>query len=158
MSDEAQTVENTTTEDNDADVHDPATAMEEAGTGNDPAPDAETGNANKEAAKYRVRAREAEAERDGLAQRVGRFQRSELERIASAHLASPADLLTLSGNELSDYLTEPGDIDPEKVNADAAVILAERPGLQKSSPAVDPMQGSGGTPGKDAPSWSDLLQ
>jgi hypothetical protein len=33
MSDEAQTVENTTTEDNDADVHDPATAMEEAGTG-----------------------------------------------------------------------------------------------------------------------------
>ena len=45
MSDEAQTVENTTTEDNDADVHDPATAMEEAGTGNDPAPDAETGNA-----------------------------------------------------------------------------------------------------------------
>ena len=68
MSDEAQTVENTTTEDNDADVHDPATAMEEAGTGNGPAPDAETGNANKEAAKYRVRAREAQAERDGLAQ------------------------------------------------------------------------------------------
>ena len=139
------TVENTTTKDHDADVHDPATATEEAGTGNDSASDAENGKANKEAAKYRVRAREAEAQRDALAERVERFQRSELERIASAHLASPADLLTLSGNELSDYLTESGNIDPEKVNADAAVILAERPGLRRSQPPIDPTQGHGPT-------------
>lgn len=100
----------------------------------------------------------ARAERDALAQRVERFQRSELERIASAHLASPADLLTLSGNELSDCLTESGDIDPEKVNADAAVILAERPGLRKVSASTDPTQGRGSNPRKATPTWDALLQ
>ena len=59
-----------------------------------------------------------------------------------------AAMLTISrrrGNELSDYLTESGNIDPEKVNADAAVILAERPGLRRSQPPIDPTQGHGPT-------------
>ena len=120
----------------------------------------ETGepSGNREAAKYRTRLREAEAQRDALAQRVERFQRNEIEHIARAHLASPADLLTLSGNQLSDYLTESGDIDPEKINADAAVILAERPGLRKPVPATDPTQGHGSPAPRDEPSWGALLQ
>lgn len=120
----------------------------------------ETGepSGNREAAKYRTRLREAEAQRDALAQRVEHFQRNEIERIARAHLASPADLLTLSGNQLSDYLTESGDIDPEKINADAAVILAERPGLRKPVPATDPTQGHGSPAPRAEPSWGALLQ
>ena len=59
------------------------------------------------------------------------MQRAEVERLAADDLTHPADLFTLSGNELADYLTEDGDVDVEKVAADVAAILAERPGLQK---------------------------
>jgi hypothetical protein len=115
-------------------------------------------NPNAEAAKYRTRLRETEAERDALVQRVELLQRTELERVAGAHLASPADLLTLSGNALADYLTESGDIDPDKVHFDAQVILSERPGLRPNAPAYDPTQGTGSNPGKQAPTFADLLK
>jgi hypothetical protein len=111
---------------------------------------------NKEA-RYRVERNDARAERDALARRVELLQRKELERVAGAHLASPADLLTLSGNALADYLNESGDIDPDKVRADAQVILAERPGLRPNAPAIDPTQGTGGGTKAAEPTWSALL-
>jgi hypothetical protein len=109
-------------------------------------------------ARYRVERNEARAERDALAQRVERMQRAEVERLAADGLSHPADLFSLSGNELADYLTEDGDVDVEKVAADVAAVLAERPGLQKNSPAFDPSQGSGGKLGKSAPTFVDLLR
>ena len=45
------------------------------------------------------------------------------------------------GNELADYLTEVGDVDADKVAADVAAVLAERPGLRKQTPGYDPTQG-----------------
>ena len=102
---------------------------------------------------------EARAERDALAERVERMQRAEVERLASDKLSHPADLFSLSGNEVADYLTGDGDVDADKVAADVAALLAERPGLRKNAPAFDPSQGSGGIPGKRAPSsWADLLK
>lgn len=101
---------------------------------------------HREAAAYRVKLREAEAERDALAERLQRMQRAEIERLAADGLSHPADLFSLSGNELADYLTEDGDVDAEKVAADVAAILAERPGLRKQTPGYDPSQGRGGRP------------
>ncbi|GAB4912584.1 hypothetical protein LIX17_20225 [Mycobacterium avium subsp. hominissuis] len=101
---------------------------------------------HREAAGYRVKLRETEAERDALAERLQRMQRAEIERLASDALSHPADLFSLSGNELADYLTEDGDVDAEKVAADVAAILAERPGLRKQIPGYDPSQGRGGRP------------
>lgn len=44
------------------------------------------------------------------------------------------DLFSLSGNEVADYLTDSGEVDTEKVAADVAAVLAERPGLRSSLP------------------------
>ncbi|ORB67686.1 hypothetical protein [Mycolicibacterium tusciae] len=110
-------------------------------------------------ARYRVERNEARSERDALAQRVERMQRAEVERLAADGLSHPADVFSLSGNELADYLTEDGDVDVEKVAADVAAILAERPGLRKFTPGYDPSQGTGGRPQtKREPSWGALLK
>lgn len=113
---------------------------------------------NKEA-RYRVERNEARAERDALAQRVERMQRAEVERLASDGLSHPADLFSLSGNELADYLTDAGDVDAEKVAADVAAILAERPGLKKGFVrGFDPTQGTGGRPPKGQATLAHLLK
>ena len=113
---------------------------------------------NKEA-RYRVERNEARAERDALAQRVERMQRAEVERLAADALSHPADLFSLSGNELADYLTDDGDVDGDKVAADLVAILAVRPGLRKQTPGYDPTQGHGGKPpAKAKPSWGALLK
>ena len=103
---------------------------------------------HQEAARYRHRAKEAEANRDALAQRVEQLQSREVERLASKHLSAPADLLTLGGVTVADLLNDDGDVDPDKVSAVAAEVLGSRPGLKPNAPAFDPTQGSGGNPGK----------
>lgn len=127
-------------------------------------PDAENGSqtakSNKEA-RYRVERNEARAERDALAERIQRMQRAEVERLAADGLSHPADLFSLSGNELADYLTEDGDVDADKVAADVTAIVAERPGLQRPRhPAgYDPSQGQGGKGSpKREPTWGALLK
>lgn len=86
---------------------------------------------NREAAKYRTRLRETEAERDTLRQTLATMRRAEVERIASTTLRNPAGLWA-AGTELDALLTEAGDVDPEKVQAAAsgaieALGLAPRP-------------------------------
>ena len=117
-------------------------------------------NGNREAAKYRTRLREAEAERDALVSRLAALQRAEIERLASAGLSHPSDIFTMSGNELADYITDTGTVDAERVAADVAAILLERPGLKPNAPAVDYSQGSGNVPHavKAEPSWALLLK
>lgn len=123
------------------------------------APEADPPKANKEA-RYRVERNEARTERDALAERVARMQRSEIERLAADALAHPADLFNLSGNDPADYLTEAGEVDADKVAADVAEILAERPGLKTNTPAVDPTRGTGGrlAPPKAEPSWGSVFK
>jgi len=115
--------------------------------------------ANKEA-RYRVERNEARAERDALAQRIERMQLAEVERLAADGLSHPADLFSLSGNDVADYLNDGGDVDADKVAADVAAILAERPGLKKGLVrGYDPTQGHGGTPGgKREPTLADLIR
>lgn len=133
---------------------DPAPADTDA---NGAAPtDAPQGQGNREA-RYRVERNEARAEVANLQARLAIIQRAEIERLASAGLSHPSDIFTLSGNELADYLTEDGDVDTEKVSADVASILGERPGLKPPAPAVDRTQGHGGSTGRGVPSFSDLL-
>jgi hypothetical protein len=108
--------------------------------------------------KYLAQRDEARAERDALTERVAQFQRAEVERLAAEHLSMPGDLFSLSGNEIGDYLNEDGNVDPDKVAADVAAMLAERPGLNKRALSfVDPSQGLGG-PSKPTPTWADLLK
>lgn len=73
---------------------------------------------NAEAAKYRRRLRDAEAERDALTGQLGAMRRTEAERVASKHLAAPGAMWA-AGTDLADLLDDTGGIDPEKVKAAA---------------------------------------
>src|SRR5258707_673252 len=47
----------------------------------------------------------------------------------------------------------------DRVAADVAAVLAERPGLRRQSPAFDPSQGTGGTvPKAPTPTWGAVFK
>lgn len=96
-----------------------------------PAPADDTGN--REAASYRRRLRETEAERDTLRDRLAAVQRAEVEHIAAKDLAKPAGLWA-AGVNLSDLLDDTGNVDPAKVR-EATVRAAEDLGLTRPLPA-----------------------
>lgn len=89
--------------------------------------------------------------------RIVKLQRAEIERLAEGALSHPADVFTLSGNDVADYLNDGGEVDPEKVAADVAAILAERPGMGKIPPAIDPSQGHGSPLPKGTPSFAAMI-
>lgn len=111
-------------------------------------------NGNREAAKYRTRLREAEAERDGIRadldgarQTVERLQRALVETTAASALVDPADLWRHGGVEVSELLADDGTPDAEKVAAVVDGILTERRHLARPrSPRPDMTQGGTGTP------------
>lgn len=70
----------------------------------------------REAAKYRRRLRDAEAERDQLAEQIVAWQRAEVERQATAGGLKPAALWA-SGTELAGLLGDDGTVDESKVSA-----------------------------------------
>jgi hypothetical protein len=117
----------------------------------------ESPKANKEA-RYRVERNTAREELATVTARIDALNRSEIARLAGNHLSVGEDLF-INGNETADYLTESGEVDAEKVAADAAVLRAERPGLGKIPRGYDPSQGTGGNgPVKQTPGWGSLLQ
>ena len=111
-------------------------------------------NGNREAAKYRTRLRETEAERDTVRGEldaahatVERLQRALVETAAASDLVDPADLWRHGGVEVSELLADDGTPDPEKVSAVVSDILAERRHLARPrTPRPDMTQGGTGTP------------
>lgn len=83
----------------------------------------------REAAKYRRRLREAETERDQLAERIGSLQRAEVERLAAVDGLRPAALWA-SGAELDDLLGDDGTVDAAKVS-EAIGAAREQLGIPK---------------------------
>lgn len=110
-----------------------------------------------EAAKYRTRLRETEAERDALASRVETMQRAEVERLAGQHIAKGAAIWA-TGATLADLVDEGGNISPEKVT-DAAQAAADGLGLAAATrtPRPDPSIG-GYSEGTTPTSWSEALR
>ncbi|MBD8057225.1 hypothetical protein ICV35_26675 [Rhodococcus ruber] len=121
----------------------------------DPAP-AEPESPNAEAARYRHRAKEAEAARDTLAERLTGYERRDAERYAD-NLASPSDLWA-AGVQLDDLRAEDGTIDENLVRAAVDAVLAERPHWAARRVPL-PIPGAGARPG-DRPtlSWSDVIR
>lgn len=106
-------------------------------------------------ARYRVRAREAETERDTLAARLTELQTRELHRLAAEHLAAGSDI-DLSGKPLADYLTPEGWVDHDAVKEAANALIASRPGLSKTPRATDRSQGLGAEI-KSEPTWAAVF-
>lgn len=121
----------------------------------EPSGDTDTAPRGNREARYRTERNEARAERDAMAERIQRYQRSEVERLAT-ELSEPGDVFTLSGKDLPDFLAESGDVDSAAVADAVAGILATRPGLSKPARPVDPTQGMGNNR-VDSPRWVDLL-
>jgi len=86
----------------------------------------------REAAKYRRKLREAEAERDALREAVASIRRAEVERIAGATVQNPAGLWA-AGVDVGDLLDDAGQVDPAKVQA-ATLQAAETLGLARPRP------------------------
>lgn len=82
----------------------------------------QTQGKNSEAARYRRRLRDTEAERDALKSRLEVLQRGEVERLISDRFADPADIWR-DGATLESLLTDDGNIDPMKVNTLATGLL-----------------------------------
>lgn len=124
----------------------------------DEAHDDEPQNIGSREARYRIRAREAEQQRDALAQQIEQLQARDAERIAGSFLSNPADVFTLGGVQISELVGEDGFVDTEKVTSVVNQILGTRPGLSKQSPATDRSQGHGFAAASSTPSFQELLQ
>lgn len=107
--------------------------------------------------RYRLQLREAEQQRDALAQQIEQLQARDAERIAGSFLSNPADVFTLGGVQISELVGEDGFVDTEKVTSVVNQILGTRPGLSKQSPATDRSQGHGHLP-RQTPSWDAVLK
>ena len=101
--------------------------------------DDNTSKAGKEAAKYRVRLRETEAERDTLTAKVEQLQRGMIESLAAneGRLSSP-EIIWASGTEIADLLDDDGNIDTGKVN-DAVEATVGKYGIPRR-PRPNPAQ------------------
>jgi len=108
-----------------------------------------------EAAKYRRRLRDTEAERDKLTARVQALQKREVERLVSTDLATPADLW-LTGTDLGALLDDDGEVAPAKVTDAVAAVLADRPGWQRTTPPS--FDGGARTPTPTTTTFQEILQ
>ena len=86
---------------------------------------------SREAAGYRRRLRETEAERDQLRAQLDRLQTAEVERLASAAGLAVAGDVWMHGAALDTLRAEDGSIDHETVTGLVADILRDRPGLRR---------------------------
>lgn len=87
-----------------------------------------------EAAKYRRRAQDAEAERDTLRAEIDGLRRSEIEHRVADRLETPEDLWLVHDTET--FMGDDG-IDDEAIRAAVDALLEQRPQWRKRRPADD---------------------
>lgn len=132
----------------------PESSTEEPTSTEELAPDAK---ARREAAKYRRRLRDTEAERDTLAEQLAAMRRSEVERHAAEQLADPGDLWR-SGVEVEQLIADDGGLDSEKIEAAVAELVSERPHYRKPPPAADFDGGARESVEPSGPDFADSLR
>ena len=115
----------------------PGTATRDAETPEQTRSD-DSSKAIREAAKYRKRAQEAEAERDQLRDRLTTAHRTIAESMTG--LRKPSALWA-TGTTVDDLLDDDGDLDPIKVQEAARTVVDEL-GIA-TAPKPDPSQGGG---------------
>jgi hypothetical protein len=114
---------------------------------------------NSEAARYRVKLREKEAQVEALTERITGYQRRECEQVVSDLLDEPGDIWDIGQANVSEFYNDDGELDEGQLRAAAGALCEIRPKLAKPrGPShhdfgqfkpPPPMRGSG---------WSDVLQ
>lgn len=99
-----------------------------------------------------------ERERDEALARVESLQWREVERLAAASLAVPADI-RIETSHLADLLDpDSGDVDPARVAAVVEALTTARPGLRRQQQPT-PLPGAHGTaPAASPPTLADAMQ
>ncbi len=113
-------------------VHTPAQSVPEPADGSEPRQPTleEVQGLRAEARQHRMRARNAESERDQLRSRLETRERGDVERMVADRLENPGDLwLTTS---VSDLKGDEGEIDHEKLDERLDQLLEQRPHWRKS--------------------------
>jgi hypothetical protein len=117
---------------------------------------------NAEAARYRVRLREAEQEVGHLRGRIETMQRADVERQLAGRVAQPADIFEIGGVDLADLLDDDGNVVPELVDTAVFGLLESRPGLAyQEPPAAGPStfgMGKHRPTAEPGPSWGDVIR
>lgn len=153
------TLEAHATTDENASVDHPATPADEEpaeGSHEDKGPHAE-------AAKWRRKLREAEAERDQYAATVETMRRNEVERIAATLLSQGSDLLDIGGNAVESMLGDDGAVDSTKVLDAARALQLSRPGLSRHGVSATHANFGQGASGpapihRSGASWAKVLR
>ena len=95
----------------------------------------EVAKVRREAAKYRTRLREAEAERDKAVGHAITLRRAELRRAFAEHLADPDDVLGgVKDEDLTMFFTEDCALNGEAVKGKADAAIAAKPHWRKAQP------------------------
>lgn len=120
----------------------------------------ESESPNSEAAKYRVKLRETETERDTLAGRVTSMQRRECEAAVADLLEQPADLWDLGKATTADFYSDTDELNEAELRAAATALVESRPGLAKTKTFDGPRNWgqSSGTPPTATSSWDQVVK
>lgn len=112
---------------------------------------------NREAAKYRRRLRDAEAENERLTRENEALKRAEIDRLATAEGIKP-EALWASGATLAEMITADGTVDPARVTV-AAKAAVDILGLQQRKGLHVPREGRNtGSPRSTTPTFADAFK
>lgn len=147
-----------TTTTNPDEVSTPEVATDTATNDTEGQPTAEQESPNSEAAKYRVKLREAETERDTLAGRLTAMQRRECEAAVADLLQVPADLWDLGSADPADFY-DSDDLNQDALRAAASALVSQRPGLAKTKTFDGPRNwGQASAPAPTPTSWNQVIK
>lgn len=136
------------------------TADVDNGAAPDVPPDTDASNPNHEAAKWRTRLRDTEAERDALAERLALAQRQNVTTAVAQHFRDASDFW--STTKLDDVLDDEGNVDTERLTAAVNATLAAKPHWRRPASVTEPTSIVTGNdpigPGKPEPSFADAFR
>lgn len=117
------------------------------------------GEGNREAAKYRTKLRETEAQRDHALGQLTTYQKRDAEALVGERLLSASDLW-VAGAKLEDLLAEDGTVDQAKVDQAVTKVISEHPHWAPPRVRVPRNMGQGrrGEPGGRDTSWGSVLK
>ena len=117
-----------------------------------------------EAAKYRVRLREAKAERDELREQVRQLRVRDVALEFEKYGSYITQILEAVGTDLMSFIGETGEIDSEKIKdvAEKLKVFSRKPSLSdRPKPNLKPYMTGGTTPGEEletSKTWQEALQ
>jgi len=135
-------------------------------SGMDPAAIGEIRKLRKEAQRLRERLRDAETDMERAITQAAAMQRADIERIASEHLADPADLWSVNPDS-AELCDEYGIVDADKVAEAAKGLIADKPHYAAEKPVTAPPTDRpienlrSAMPTRDpapAPSWQQVIR